>query len=438
MRPAVERPLRAAAWGQVLLLEPGAGDPPVLVELVKVTELTLEAALAVADRRRRVQHPSVLAVASVQAGADMGMDRAIRVELPAPRGAALAAVMLKAGRLSEVAVATLFRDVLRGVQHAHTQGIAVGIFGPDHLVLCPPGQEDLPPLLLVHAGLPALVAAARGQADGAGHPGFETIHPLAEVVPPEVLGGAETSAAGDCYAICATLAWVSLGRHLHAAPQPAAVRSLALRGPTSADAAELIQALPSLGALVLRGLEAQPWGRAGVLGELIGVCDELVQGGPMLELDGRGVCAPWSRGSPLVPLAAYGSAGWWADRWHSRNPAGLALQGPMRHVTGQQPAPGLSPVDSARLRVALERLDSERVRTQRESGSRQAQVWRGVGLAVALVLALGAMLAVGIRQVREVGRQERQRIDAPQSKGQRRVPPRPQPRMLTPQEGLGY
>ena len=437
-RLAVERPLRAAAWGQIVLQEPGGGEPPLLVELVKVTEITLELALAVADRRRRLHHPAVLAVTRVEAGADMGMDRAIRVELPAPRGAALAAVMQKVERLDELVVATLFRDVLRGVQHAHSQGVAAGVFGPDHLVLCPPGQDDLPPLLLVHAGLPALVAAARGQSDAAEHPGFATLHPLAEVVAPEVLGGAETSAASDTYAICATLAWCALGRHLHSAPQPAAVRSLAQSGPTGVAANELHQAMPRLAALLLRGMQAQPWARSGVLSELTEVCDELTMAAPSLELDGRSVCAPWALGSSLVPLAAYGSAGWWADRWQSRGQGNPAVMGPVRIVTGQVPAPALSPADTARLRVALERLDSERVRTQLETGSRQAQVWRGVGLAVALVLALGALLAVGIRQAREVEQQERQRLEFPASQGQRSVPPRPQPRMLTPQEGLGY
>ncbi len=437
-RPAAERPLRAAAWGQILLRDPGLGEPPLLVEQVRVTELTMEAALAVADRRRRLQHPSVVPVTRVEAGADLGLDRAIRVELLAPRGAALAAVMPRAGRLGELGLATLFRDALRGVQHAHGHGVAVGVFGPDHLVLCPPGQEDLPPLLLVHAGLPALVAAARGQADAAEHPGFESLHPQAEVVAPEVLAGAETSAASDVYAICATLAWCVLGRHLHAAPQPAAVRSQAQHGPSSADAAELLQWLPRLGPALLRGLEAQQWARSGVLAELIALCEELTQSVPTVELDGRAMCAPWARGSPLVPLAAYGSAGWWADRWLSRSGAGAAATGPLRQVTGQLSAPALSAADSAKLRIALERLDSERVRTQQESVSRRAQVWRGVGLAVALVLALGAVLAVGIRQVREVGRQERQRLELPGASGQRRVPPRPQPRMLTPQEGLGY
>lgn len=437
-RPAVVRPLRAAAWGQILLHDGGGDAPTLLVEQVKVSEITLESSLAVADRRRRLLHPSLLAVVRVEAGADLGMDRAIRVELPAPRGAALAAVMSRAGRLGETALATLFRDVLRGVQHAHGHGVAVGVFGPDHLVLCPPGQEDLPPLLLVHAGLPALVAAARGQADAAEYPGFETLHPLAEVVAPEVLAGGETSAASDIYAVCATLAWCALGRHLHPAPQPAAVRSLAQRGPLPADAAEIIQSLPRLGPAIVRGVEAQPWARSGVLAELISTCDALTQGGPSLEIDGRAVCAPWARGSPLVPLAAYGSAGWWADRWLSRPGAGQSVATPLRQVTGQAAQPTLSPANTARLRVALERLDSERVRTQQESGTRRAQVWRGVGLAVALVLALGAILAVGIGQVREVGRQERRRIDLPAKPGERRVPPRPQPRMLTPQEGLGY
>ena len=114
--------------------DPGLGEPPLLVEQVRVTELTMEAALAVADRRRRLQHPSVVPVTRVEAGADLGLDRAIRVELLAPRGAALAAVMPRAGRLGELGLATLFRDALRGVQHAHGHGVAVGVFGPDHLV----------------------------------------------------------------------------------------------------------------------------------------------------------------------------------------------------------------------------------------------------------------------------------------------------------------
>lgn len=441
---ASDRLLRSAAWGQISLRDAGLGESPRLVEQVRVGDLTMEAALAVADRRRRLVHPSIVAIAAVEAVSDLGMDRAIRVEMAAPRGSALASVVAKAGRLSELAVATLYRDLLRAMQHAQSCGVALGVIGPDFLVLCPPGQEDLPPLRLVHAGLPALVAAARGQAAAAEHPGFETLHPLAEVVAPEVLDGGETSAASDCYAVCATMAWCALGRHVHAAALPAEVRSLAHQGVTTAMAADIAEWLPQLGPLVLRGLQAQPWARTGVIGELLSVCELLVLGRPTIDVDGRQVCAPWARGSPLLPLAAYGSSGWWSDRWEERrgerrlpgNPASAASSA--RWPARDPGAADLPVADRAKLRIALERLDGERARNQRDAGRRERQVWRLIGAGLALILVAGVVLALGMRQMREVGRDELLRQSPASRPGRPQVPPRPQPRMLTPTDGLGY
>ena len=431
-----EQPLRVAPWGQIAVAERSNGEPPVLVETVHVDDAQAAAALAAADHRRRVRHPAFLPVTQADSVVDVGVTRAVRCELPSPRGAALSEVLDRTGKLSETVIAALMRDLIHGLTELHAKGQTAGTVSPDHLVLCPPGQEDLPPLRLVHAGLPGVVAAARAVPLGMDAAGFAQLHPIAEVVAPEVLAGQGHSAASDAYALCATIARCALGKHAHEAPQASTVRALAQHGLLPNAVTALEDWLPKLGPQVVRGMQPNPWARSGVLAELQQLCDALVSGLPQAEVAERQVIAPWGRGSPLVPLAAYATAGQWSERWLARAQAGTPLRfDAVRNATQKQAAAQVNdlPLDSQqRLKAAMARLETEKVRTQHDAAERDKSRFTKVAILVIIALLAVVAAALSLRQMNQVDDQLLPELHRPVGP---KPPPPPRPRsiMLTPE-----
>ncbi|MBM4343463.1 MAG: hypothetical protein FJ100_08810 [Deltaproteobacteria bacterium] len=431
-----QRAVRLAAWGQIAYVEPPLGEAPLLVETVHTSDDQAEWALAVADGRMRLRHPTFVPVLRIATVTEPGRGRAIRVVLPSPRGAALQDVLERAGPLSEIAIAALFRDVVTGVAEAHARGLVVGNLGPDHLVLCPPGQDDLPPLRVVHAGLGPVVEAARGTPLGMEGSGFAQLHTQPEAVAPEVFAGTQLGAASDVYALCSAIARCALGRFVHAADGLGATKALAQAGVAPEDVGALHESLPHLGSAVCKGLAPTAWARAGVLAELAQSCNRLAEGLPWIELADRLLVAPWQRGSPLMALAAYASTGMWADRWQSMASVGTPLRfDAVRSATQKQAAAQLAELpaaDQARLHAALERLQAERVRTQRQAGDTQA---RGASRLVALLILALLAIAIAALAMRQTVRIEETALpEFHRPRGPRPPPPpRPQPIVLDPE-----
>ncbi len=426
-----QRAVRLAAWGQISHVEPPLGAPPLLVETIHTTPDQAELALSVADGRMRLRHPAFVPVAQVSASTEPGRGRAIRVELPSPRGAALIDVLERTGPLSQLAIAALFRDVVAAVSEAHARSLVIGYLGPDHLVLCPPGQDDLPALRVAHAGLGPLVEAARGTPLGMDGSGFVQLHSQPESVAPEVFSGSQLSAASDTYALCSTIARCALGRFVHASEGLGAIKALALAGVAAEDAAALQASLPNLGAVVVKGLAPTAWARAGVLAELLEQCNRIVQDLPRLDLAERQVVAPWQRGSPLMALAAYASTSMWCDRWQAMASAGTPLRfDAVRSATQRQAAAQIAELpaaDQARVQAALDRLQAERVRTQRKTGDDQS---RGAARLVALIifaLLTIAMVAMAMRQTVQIDDNALPAFHRPTGP---RPPPPPRPKTI--------
>jgi hypothetical protein len=386
------RLLQAAPWGQVSVVEPEHGRAVLVQELI--VQGPVEPALALADQWKVLEHPSLLPVlaASVQPHAGA---MSLRLEREAPRGSHLAEVFVRARPAEERMVAALFLDLLRAVQLCHARGLVAGVIAPESLFLCPPGQEQTAALRLHDAGLPQLVARAHGD----GMPvGLEALLPTAEVVAPEVLAGQEPAPPSDVYALCATAAFCLLKHHVHAAATPALVRHRATQGLEPTILAGLLDAAPALGPLLARGLAVHPWGRAGVLAELVAACEMLLVGRVPVVAAGRRILEPWSLGSPLVPLAAYAGTQPFADRYADKTPGATVVAA----VAGarQGPAGDIDAEAQAKLRAALQRLDAERVLSQKRSVERGRSVLSYVIVLVVFLLVAAAIVAIGLRQTR--------------------------------------
>lgn len=440
-----QRLVRVADWGQIVAIDPGDGEPPHLVTEVFARGEAVDAAFALADRWRAFADPSLQPLTATWVAARVGgPERSLFVQRTAPRGSLLTEVLQKAGTVQPLMVAALLLDVARVLHDAHTQGLVAGAVSPDALLLCPPGLEGVPPLRLLDVGLPGLVAAAGGLLPPADTPGFATLHPCLETTAPEVASGQEPTAAADVYSLCATAAFVLLRRHVHAAQTPVLARHQAAQGLQPAAVEALQDAAPTLAPLLVRGLSVQPWGRAGVLTELMAAFGQLVEDRPRLP-GPRRLLAPWAIGSPLVPLAAFAGATPYLDRLGARPPtaldpshgpartrsqgapadangpaaAGIASQAPVRNAPGQ--------ADQARLRAALLRLETERDVLQRKRAEQGRNHMTTLVVVVAFVLVVGAVLLIGLRQTRRL---QTQSDPAATSVPQRRLPPPPRPRIL--------
>ena len=167
--------------------------------------------------------------------------------------------------------------------------------------------------------------------------------------------------------------------------EPGLVRQIALRGPSVADVQELLRTARTLGPLVVRGVAAQPWRRAGVLDDWTVACEGLLAGRTAKLVRGFELLPPWALGSPLVPLAAWAHARWWTAR--TVRPA---------------PPPAQKAVDDkqAQLKAALQRLDLERLAARRSSTDEQrSRRWYWWVVLLFALVAI-AIVALGNRQAR--------------------------------------
>ncbi|MSQ83239.1 MAG: hypothetical protein EXR77_10065 [Myxococcales bacterium] len=434
----VPRSLRLAPWGQISVLERQMGETALLVETIHVAAGQAELALAVADNRTRLRHPAMVPTVTVVAVADAGRGPSLRIELEAPRGTALIDMLERTGKLSEATIIGMMRDVLVAVVEAHSKSIVVGNLGPDHLVLCPPGHDDLPPLRVVHAGLGPVIEAARGTPLPMEGSGFAQLHTIAEVVAPEVFAGTQMGSSSDAYALCATIARCALGRYVHGSAQAAVVRDNANHGIQALDAQELLDALPRLGALIAKGLASTAWARAGVLAELVAACNQHVQNWPTVTLRERECIAPWLRGSPLVPLAAYTSTAPWSDRWQAMASVGTPLRfDAVRSASQMQAAATIAELpqaNQAKLRAAMEQLGAEKNRTQQRSDQRDKRGSARLVAFVVLILLVAVIVAVAARRTAELDDTILPEFHRPVGP-KKAPPPRPQSIIIDPNPG---
>ncbi len=390
---SVQRLLRVATWGQTLVQESTDAHGAELIHEIAVRPGEIESALALADAWRAFHHPALHALDHGSVAQPAGSPgQVLRLERPLPRGTPLAQVLPKV-TLDEEAVAALFADLAKGLLELHGAALVAGNLSAETLLLCPPGQEDAAPLLLVDAGVPALVVAASGPLGVLGAPRFGQLLAVPEVVAPEVLAGQGLSAAADVFSLCAVVAATLLGRPLFAQANPAALRVAMAHGPLPADLAELTSTAPHLATLLQRGLAAQPWARAGVLGELVAAFAQLTADLPTTLADERTVLAPWAAGSPLIALAAYASS----VPWSAQFPESTL-------VAVSSVATAAGPEGQAKLRAALDQLEWERTRAQDHAETQGRNL-----LSRLIIVALFALIAVAIAAtaVRQAHRAQR-------------------------------
>ncbi len=377
---SVQKLLRVGTWGQTLVQESGDGQGARLVHEVAVRAGDLDDALALADAWRAFHHPAIHALAHGTVAQPAGSPgQVLRLERPLPRGTPLVQVLAKV-TLGEDAVAALFLDLAKGLGELHTAGLVAGNLNAETLLLCPPGADEAAALLLVDAGLATLVAAASGPLGEVGNPRFGQLLTVPEVVAPEVLAGQVPTPAADLFSLAAVIAGSLLGRPIFAGSTSAALRAEMAKGVEATDTADLTDIAPHLAPVLLRGLAAQPWARAGGLAELTDALAALCASVPTTLADDRTVLAPWAPGSPLIALAAYASAVPWSAQFPES-----ALQ-----VVGSIAA-NANPQDQAKLRAALDQLELERQRAQTQSETAGRNL-----LSRLIIVALFALLAVAI------------------------------------------
>ncbi len=376
---SVQRLLRVATWGQTLVQEPGDGQTARLVHEIAVRPGDLDDALALAEAWRAHNHPTLHALAHATLAQPAGSPgQVLRLERPLPRGTPIAQVLSKVA-LDELAVAALFADLAKGLLELHGDGLVAGNLSAETLLLCPPGQDDAAPLLLVDAGLPSLVVAASGPLGDAANPRFGQLLPVAETVAPEVLAGQAPTAAADVFALAAVLATTLLGRPVFAPGSTAAVRAAMAHGLAAADLQQLTQLAPHLAPILQQALAPQPWARAGALAALVGALASLCHDLPTTLVGERTVLAPWAPGSPLIALAAYASAVPWSAQFAESA------------VVAATVAAGGGPEGQAKLRAALDQLELERRRAQRQTETQGRNI-----LSRLIIVALFALLATAI------------------------------------------
>ncbi len=395
------RLLRALDWGQIAAYDPDDGEHTRIIEELRISPEHMDEALALADRWTQVKMPSLLVAEQAQVvAAPGGNGRVLRLEMQAPRGLHLAELIAKIGVQDEAMLAGLLVDLASALQSVHGQGLVVGNIAPELLFLCPPGQDDAAALRLFDAGLPALVAMTANSGVQVEDPRFAQIFVCAAVVAPEVLAGQLPGIQADIYAFCATAAFALLRQHPLSADSPSLQRHAANTGIGPEMLQNLLQAAPTLGPLLARGMAAQPWGRAGVLAELLDKMNELLVDRPRTLVHGRSVLAPWAVGSPLIALAAFAANTPYAERFAARSHASSS-----RIVSAKPPTtlPGSSVVapqdaEQAKLRAALVRMDIERDRAQKAAEARGRNLLSRLVIIAVFVLLAAAIWAISWRQ----------------------------------------
>ena len=398
MRPASvdgERLVLVAEWGQVALAGGAASGQTTLLEtLFLAAGVEPDGVLELAGRWQQQAGGALLApVESSIAGKGPAGQVAIRLRRPAPKGSNLAEVTAGHGAMNEPVVAALVVDLLAAILAAHRQGLAVGGLGPEHLFVSPPGMDGAPALRCHDAGLAAMVAAAGQPPPQHGGRTFLHLYGPASVVAPEVLDGRAPTAASDIYALCATMAWLLLGRHVHEAADPLLMRHAAFAGAGGDVVALLHKQAPTLAGPAVAGLSTNPLLRAGV-GEQIRAALETVLGaGQLRRLSAAAGGDPWAIGSPLIPLAAYAGAASYAERVADRVAPSAAAPG----AEGGKKADLRQGMRQARLEAALAELEMRRALTDRRGAGRRVSVARLVVVLVTMALC-AAIVWIGMRR----------------------------------------
>jgi hypothetical protein len=415
---SLQRLLRVATWGQTLVQEATDARGARLVHEIAVRPGAIDAALTLADAWRAFAHPTLHPLTQGTVAQPAGSPgQVLRLERPLPRGTPLTQVLQKAP-LDELAVAALFLDMAKGLVELHGVGLTAGNVSAETLLLCPPGQDEAAPLLLVDAGMPALVVAASGPMGEGGQARFGNLMPAMEGIAPEVLAGQTPTPAADAFALCVVMAEALLGHPLFAGPTAAALRATMASGLPANVLEPLHAAAPHLSAILQRGLSPQPWARAGALGELVDALTALCAGLPTTFADDRQVLAPWAPGSPLIALAAYASAVPWSAQFPES-----ALQ------SNQSVASTADAEGQFRLRAALDQLDLERRRGQRESETAGRNVLSRLIIVGLFALIAAAIAASAVRQANRA----KEAMHSPPSRGPTTPPPlepMPKPRVI--------
>lgn len=386
---SVQKLLRVGTWGQTLVQDASDGHGARLIHEIAVRAGELDNALALSESWRAFHHPAIHALQHGTVAQPAGSPgQVLRLERPLPRGTPLGQVLQKV-TLGEDAVAALFLDLAKGLGELHAAGLCAGNLNAETVLLCPPGADDAAALLLVDAGMASLVVAASGPLGEIGNPRFGQLLTVPEVVAPELLAGQLPQPAADVFSLCALMAGTILGRPIFPSTSAAGLRAGMAKGPSPTDAADLATVTPRLAPLLLRGLAAQPWARAGVLAELVDVLTSLCAQVPTTLADDRTVLAPWGPGSPLISLAAYASA----VPWSAQFPESALLSIPTVSSTA-------SPQDQAKLRAALDLLELERQRAQLQSEKSGRNLLSRLIIVALFALLAAAIAATAARQAR--------------------------------------
>lgn len=217
---------------------------------------------------------------------------------------------------------------------------------------------------------------------------------------PEVLAGQLPSIAADIYAFCATVSFAILRQHPICADTPSLQRHASNTGLSPEKLQNLLHAAPTLGPLLARGMAPQPWGRAGILAELLDKMTEMLADRPRTAAQGRAILAPWAVGSPLIALAAFASNTPYADRFTARGHASSSRIVAAK-VEGTLPGSSVVPkpdAEQAKLRAALLRMDVERDRAQKAAETRGRNLLSRLVIIAVFVLLAAAIWAISWRQ----------------------------------------
>ncbi len=391
--------VQVADWGQVALVDGGPTAANGVIETLFVSTGDLAAVVELAERWRDQSDACLLPlhhVAGITSGPAGGP--AVQLHRQAPRGSTLVEVAEVHGPLGEAMVAALFADLLPCVVRCHRDGLVFGGLGPDRLFVCPPGMEGIAALRCHDAGLASMLAlAGHGSPAPDGNAFAQVLGPV-EVVAPEVADGLEPGPASDIYTVCATMAWLLLGRHVHSGATPLLSRHSARSGPNAALANELMRLAPTLAEPLLRGLSANTWLRSGVATDLMAAGVELLDEAGWLRVAVANKGGPWAIGSPLIPLAAYAGATSFADRYASKAERSRGRRSSSPEVASQvlsEPDP--ERVRKARLQAALSELDLRRAVADQGVAGKRITVVKLVIILVTMAVC-GVMVWVGLRR----------------------------------------
>ncbi len=399
-----ERLLAVPPWGRIALSE-GAepGSAVVVTTILAVQGADLEGASGLLQRWIAFQDPMLPALTGG------GLNDRLELRQAALAGSTLAELIETYGALGERQCAALFLDVITGVRRCHARRLVLGTLHVDGLFVCPPGLDDVAALRCHGAGIPLLVAAARGSLDIAGSEGAREALGPAQGVAPEVNVGRLPSATSDAWALGASMIHALLGAPAFSAQGVELLVHGQRQGLSAAQIHQLERAAPHLAAGLVQAVSTTPLLRAGALDTLEAACRQLDAERTSVHSDG----GPWKLGSPLMALGAYATARPYGDRFETRTPLVVNANVDQLDDAG---------IDRARLDAALRQLDVQRVLSQRDHVRKER-----TGLKVTIVLLTAAIAAAIVWFGTRVRPQLRavDRVVPTQLQLKRAAPPRP-------------